>query len=60
MPIDMLTVEAQLEDVARDMIPYVDTKGNTYDFSFGMNWSGVIQDERTEKYSVPALTLPSK
>lgn len=60
MPIDMLTVEAQLEDVARDMTPYVDTIGHTYDFAFGMNWSGVIKDERTEKYSVPALTLPSK
>lgn len=60
MPIDMLTVEAQLEDVARDMVPYVDTQGNTYDFAFGMNWSGVINDERTEKYSVPALTVPSK
>jgi len=60
MPADMLTVEAQLEDVPRDMTCYVDSEGNTYDFAFGMNWSGQINDERTEKYAVPALTVPSK
>ena len=58
MPANMDTVEAQYEDVPRDMECYVDADGNTYDFAFGMNWSGVIQDERTEKYVVEPLTAP--
>ena len=49
-PKDMLTVEAQFEDVPRDMVPYVDSEGNAYDFAFGLNWDGVIDDERVEKY----------
>jgi beta-glucosidase len=27
-----------------------DTEGNRYDFAFGLNWKGRIQDNRTEKY----------
>ena len=50
MPADMKTVETQLEDVPRDMIPYLDSEGNYYDFAFGMNWKGVIQDQRVSKY----------
>ncbi|MDR1117423.1 MAG: glycoside hydrolase family 3 protein [Oscillospiraceae bacterium] len=50
MPKDMLTVEMQLEDIGRDMLCYTDACGNTYDFAFGMNWSGVIEDDRVEKY----------
>ncbi len=49
-PKDMSTVEAQKEDVSRDMEPYVDGEGHSYDFAFGMNWSGVIKDARVEKY----------
>ena len=54
-PIDMETVEAQYEDVPRDMECYVDSDGNTYDFAFGLNWSGVIDDERVAKYNVDPL-----
>jgi beta-glucosidase len=50
MPANMSTVEKQFEDVPRDMIPYTDSEGNVYDFAFGMNWSGVISDERIKKY----------
>ena len=50
LPADMKTVEEQCEDVPRDMTPYTDSDGNTYDFAFGLNWSGVINDERVEKY----------
>lgn len=50
MPKNMATVEKQFEDVPNDMEPYVDALGNTYDFAFGLNWSGVIKDARTEKY----------
>ena len=55
MPANMDTVEAQFEDVPRDMECYVDSNGNTYDFTFGMNWSGVINDERVQKYNVAPL-----
>lgn len=55
MPASMEAVEAQLEDVPRDMECYVDTMGNTYDFAYGLNWSGVISDKRTAKYGVEPL-----
>jgi beta-glucosidase len=50
MPADMKTVEEQFEDVPRDMKCYTDSEGNTYDFAFGLNWSGVINDARVKKY----------
>jgi beta-glucosidase len=50
MPADMLTVEAQFEDLPRDMKPYIDADGNAYDFAFGLDWNGVIQDERVTAY----------
>ncbi len=55
MPANMETVEAQFEDVPRDMKCYADSEGNTYDFAFGLNWSGVINDARTAKYNVPPI-----
>ena len=55
LPANMETVEEQYEDVPRDMECHVDSEGNTYDFAFGMNWSGVINDERVEKYSAEPL-----
>ena len=56
MPASMDAVEAQDEDVPRDLECYVDADGNTYDFTFGLNWSGKINDERVQKYSAEALT----
>jgi beta-glucosidase len=50
MPADMTTVESQFEDVARDLTPYTDKEGNSYDFAFGLNWNGVIDDDRVKKY----------
>lgn len=50
MPADMETVESQLEDVPFDMRPYIDACGHAYDFCFGMNWSGPIDDKRVRKY----------
>ncbi len=43
-PSGMETVEAQKEDVPRDMECYVDADGNTYDFAYGLNWSGALND----------------
>ena len=42
MPKDMNTVEMQSEDKALDMECHVDEFGNTYDYGFGLNYSGVI------------------
>ena len=50
MPADMKTVEQQNEDVPRDMVCYKDADGNIYDYAFGMNWSGVINDARVAAY----------
>ena len=49
-PADMQTVEAQFEDVPFDMTPHLDSEGHAYDFAFGMDWNGVIQDQRVKKY----------
>ncbi len=51
LPKNMETVEAHAEDTPFDMEVYTDTKGNHYDFGYGLNWSGIIQDERTKKYT---------
>lgn len=50
MPLNMSTVEKQFEDVPRDMIPYKDNNGHVYDFGFGLNWKGQINDARVKKY----------
>ncbi len=50
MPKDMKTVEEQAEDKPRDMVPYTDTDGNTYDFAFGLKWGGTIDDDRVKAY----------
>ena len=51
LPANMKTVEEQYEDVPQDMECYVDAEGHSYDFAFGMNWSGVIDDARVKKYA---------
>jgi beta-glucosidase len=50
MPADMHEVEIQAEDLPLDMKCYRDSQGHVYEFGFGMNWKGVINDERTIKY----------
>ncbi len=50
MPAGMQTVEEQLEDVAHDMQCHVDADGHVYDFAFGLNWNGIIEDARTKTY----------
>jgi len=50
MPSNMTTVELQNEDVPQDMECYVDSEGNKYDFGYGLNWDGIIIDERTKRY----------
>lgn len=50
MPANMKTVEEQKEDVPHDMECYVDSEGHKYDFGYGLNWKGIINDARTMKY----------
>ena len=52
LPADMSTVETQQEDVPHDMRCLTDVDGHAYDFAFGLNWKGVISDERVKKYKV--------
>ncbi len=52
MPKDMKTVEEQLEDVPFDMECHVDTDGNVYDYTYGLDWNGQISDWRTKKYGI--------
>jgi beta-glucosidase len=54
MPANMKTVEEQKEDVPFDMACHVDSEGHGYDFGFGLNWSGVIRNERVQQYRNPA------
>jgi beta-glucosidase len=50
MPVNMQTVEKQLEDVPHDMQCYKDSEGHIYDFGYGLNWKGIIKDARVKKY----------
>ena len=50
LPANMETVEAQCEDVPRDMECYRDAQGNVYDFAFGLDFKGVINDARVRLY----------
>ena len=49
LPRSMNHIEMSAEDVP-DTTPYVDSDNNVYQFGFGLNFSGRIVDERTEKY----------
>ncbi len=50
MPASMEAVEKHCEDVPFDIEPYVDDCGHAYDFAFGMDWSGVINDSRVQRF----------
>ena len=64
LPANMQTVEAQYEDLPHDMQAFIDTEGNVYDFGFGLNWNGVIHDQRTKTYvnliSQPVISVKNK
>lgn len=42
--------ESNISKWPRDMRCYVDSEGNTYDFAYGLNWKGQINDRRVKKY----------
>jgi len=37
---------------------YLDSEQNAYDLAFGLNWKGVIADERVKKYRQFEIKLP--
>jgi beta-glucosidase len=49
-----------MEDVGHDMECYVDADGNSYDFAFGLNWQGVINDHRVKRYGKDHLKQQSQ
>jgi beta-glucosidase len=59
MPRDMETVEAQDEDVPRDMIPYRDSEGNVWDFGFGLSYGSREPLPVPAAYVPPPLTAPA-
>lgn len=51
MPRDMDAVERHCEDKPHDIEPYIDSDGNAYSFAFGLNFNGIIKDERVTRYT---------
>ena len=52
MPANMKTVEKQCEDVPHDMECHKDELGNVYEFAYGLDFNGVINDSRVTKYKI--------
>ena len=50
LPASMETVETHCEDKPFDYEVYVDSEGHAYGYAYGLNWQGVIEDERTHLY----------
>jgi beta-glucosidase len=59
MPKDMETVEAQLEDVPRDMVPYADSEGNVWDFGFGLTYGSAEPLAVPAAYAGPPQAAPA-
>lgn len=53
LPASAEAVETHSEDLGFDYAVYTDAAGRAYDFGYGLNWSGVIDDERTARYTRP-------
>jgi beta-glucosidase len=53
IPIDMAAVERHDEDCPGSLTCYEDTERHLYDFGYGLNWKGVIQDRRNQTYRFP-------
>ena len=53
LPASMEAVERHCEDLPFDYEPYTDSAGRRYDFGYGLSWAGVIEDERTRRYTAP-------
>lgn len=51
MPASMAAIERHCEDRPHDIEAYTDSDGHSYGFGYGLNFSGVIKDSRTEKWS---------
>ena len=54
LPASMEAVERHDEDRPFDYAAYEDGAGHTYRFGFGLDWEGVIDDERVGRYAARA------
>lgn len=52
MPLSMDAIENHNEDQPHDIVPYTDADGNSYGFAYGLNFSGIISDNRTTRYGL--------
>ncbi|MDR3303032.1 MAG: InlB B-repeat-containing protein [Treponema sp.] len=59
LPKDMEAVEAQYEDVPRDMTPYQDAEGNLWDFGFGLTYKSAAPLAIPAAYSGAPLSVPA-
>jgi beta-glucosidase len=59
LPASMAAVEAHCEDVPFDYACHVDAAGNAYDVGFGLDFAGVIADERTRRYGREDRAAPA-
>ena len=50
MPANMATVEEHFEDKPFDYEVYKDSQGHSYEFGYGLDWNGIISDERTKRF----------
>ena len=48
MPRDMETVERNAEDTPFDLVPYIDSEGNSYAFGFGLTGEKTVKSIRKE------------
>ncbi|MGI4832536.1 MAG: hypothetical protein ACRYFK_03645 [Janthinobacterium lividum] len=64
LPASLQTVEQQNEDIPHNMECYRDAAGHRYDFGYGLNWRGVMQDARPNQYANwvarPVISLKGK
>ena len=59
LPASMETVEAHAEDLPFDYEPHTDAAGHAYAFGYGLDWDGVIDDERTARYTATYTDQPT-
>lgn len=53
IPANMAAVEQHDEDRPGGLACYEDTDGHLYNFGYGLNWQGIIQDQRNQNYTFP-------
>jgi beta-glucosidase len=58
MPLNMESIETHCEDTVWDIECYRDELGHLYETTYGLNYQGIIQDERVKKYREKNCRIP--